>query len=299
MISFLPAPLVGIIGMTLYTLTIIIWFFLLSIATFVRYLVPNKHWRIFFTKFANQLPIYWADSNHLIQWLTTRTAWEVHGFENIKPNDWYLMICNHQSYVDIVTIQRITKHKIPLPKFFMKKELLWQLPFASWCCWMLDYPFMNRYGKEILARHPELKGKDIAATKKSCERFKDTPTTVINFLEGTRFTPEKHQRQHSPYKHLLKPKAGGIAFALAVLGKEFHKIINLTIIYPEGKINGWNFLCGKVKKIIVHAELLEITPDLLGDYENDREFRIYFQNYLNKLWQQKDKLIDKALAKNV
>ena len=182
-----------------------------------------------------------------------------------------------------------------MPKFFLKKELLWSLPIASWACWLLDYPFMHRYGKAFLAKHPELKGKDIENTKKACEKFKHIPTTVTSFVEGTRFSEEKKQHQQSPYQYLLRPKAPGIAFALATMGNYFNNILNITIVYPDGKINLWDFICGNVKNVIVHIDVLPVTADLLGNYENDRDFRIYFQGWLNQLWQQKDTLIAKTL----
>lgn len=291
MLNFLPAPIVGIIAALLYIVSIVFWVGILFLAGAIRFLIPVKRWHHGWTFIMNQLPIYWADTNHFIQWLTTKTTWDVQGFENLKYNDWYLIISNHQSYADILILQNICKHKIPMPKFFIKKELLWTLPFASWACWLLDFPFMSRYGKEFLAKHPEYKGKDFANTKKSCEKFKSIPTTVISFVEGTRFTTKKQQHQQSPYDYLLRPKAGGIAFALAALGEQFHKIINVTIIYPHSKINAWDFLCGKLNKITIHAEILPITPDLIGDYQNNREFRIHFQTWLNQLWLQKDQLI--------
>lgn len=291
MLSFLPAPFIGLIAALLYVLSITLWTGLLFLAGALRWIIPIRRWRQFMMHVMNQMPAYWSDTNHGIQSLTTKIEWDVQGFEKLNYNDWYLMMSNHQSYADILILQRLSKHKIPMPKFFMKKELLWSLPIASWACWLLDFPFMHRSSKAKLAKYPELKGKDIATTKKACEKFKQIPTTVINFVEGTRFTETKHQIQQSPYQYLLRPKAGGIAFALATLGAQFHKIINVTIIYPNTKINAWDFLCGKVKKIIVRAEVLEITPDLIGDYENNREFRIYFQNWLNQLWQQKDELM--------
>jgi len=298
MLSFLPGPIVGSIAALLYIFSIVFWVGVLFLAGAIRFLIPLKFWQRWWIIIMNQLPIYWADTNHAIQWLTTKTQWDFQGFENLNYNDWYLIISNHQSYVDIVALQRICKHRIPMPKFFIKKELLWSLPFASWACWLLDFPFMSRYGKQFLAKHPEYKGKDVAATKKSCEKFKAIPTTVISFVEGTRFTTKKQQQQQSPYQYLLRPKAGGIAFALAALGEQFHKIINVTIIYPKNKINAWDFLCGKVEKIIMRAEILPITPDLIGEYENNRDFRIHFQAWLNRLWEQKDFLIQTSQSKS-
>lgn len=182
-------------------------------------------------------------------------------------------------------------------KFFMKRELLWMLPVAGVACWLMGFPFVSRYSKEYLKKHPEKAGKDLENTKRACEKFKDQPLTIINYIEGTRFTKAKHQRQASPYKHLLKPRAGGFAFVLEALEGHIDYIINTTIIYPDPKTNLWQFMCGKTKKIIVCYEVLPVTKDLLGDYYHDKKFRIHIQHWLNQLWHEKDRLIEKTYEK--
>ncbi len=59
------------------------------------------------------------------------------------------------------------------------------------------------------------------------------PTTVINFVEGTRFTPSKAKQHSSVYRHLMPPKAAGLSLALAGLGDQFEKIVNVTLDYPD------------------------------------------------------------------
>jgi len=237
------------------------------------------------------LPVYWIRGNCFIQELTTSIKWDVTGLEQLTYNEWYLLIANHQSWADILILQDIFNEKIPTLKFFLKKELLWTLPFGSWACWLLGFPFMHRYSKKVLTKHPELKNKDIETTKHACQRFKVAPTVVASFIEGTRFSDRKRRLQESPYQYLLRPKSTGIGFSLAVLGDFFHKILNVTIVYPPKKASLWHFLSGNIKKITVHIEALPITSDCLGDYQNDRQFRANFQKKLNELWAQKDKLI--------
>jgi 1-acyl-sn-glycerol-3-phosphate acyltransferase len=142
-----------------------------------------------------------------------------------------------------------------------------------------------------LKKHPHLKGKDLKITQKACEKFKTMPVSVMNFLEGTRFTPEKHRRQQSPFVHLLKPKAGGIAFVLAAMGEQMHQMLNVTIAYPDGARNFWQFLCGNVREIRVRVESLPIDPELIGDYFTNKKFRVTFQNHLNVMWSEKDALL--------
>ena len=94
-----------------------------------------------------------------------------------------------------------------------------------------------------LKKHPEMRAKDQEATRRACAKFALIPTSVTNFMEGTRFTPAKHARQQSPYRYLLKPKAGGVALALHALGDKFHSILDVTIVYPDGIPGFWSFLC--------------------------------------------------------
>lgn len=246
----------------------------------------------------HNLPEYWTSVLKFVMALFTKTRWHVHGLKNLKNDGHYLMIANHRSWADILVLQRVFSRKIPGLRFFMKKELLWQLPFMGYACKLLGYPFMERYSAEFLQKHPELNGKDIEMTRKACERFKDSPVTFINFIEGGRFTKEKHQKQHSPYKYLLKPKAGGIAFVLAAMGSQLESIIDVTIIYPNMDITFWKFLCGKIPQIHIFIHTIPIKHELFGDYQNDADFRQFFQFWLNEHWAEKDQFITNKLRSN-
>ena len=287
-----------VITAVIYLIILTGWFILLASVGLLRFIIPLKAWRRVGKRLMERLHACWLHSNHLILKYTIPTVWDVKGLEQLCYREWYLLISNHQSWADILVLQYIFSGKIPPLKFFLKKELLWTMPIASWACWLLDFPFMHRYSKEVLAKHPELKNKDVDATKKASLKFKAIPTTVANFVEGTRFSQEKHGRQASPYQYLLRPKAAGIAFSLAVLGDFFHKILNVTRIYPPHQATLFDFLSGSIKKITVNIETIPISKDWLGDYQDDRQFRISFQKKLNELWQQKDQLIKETQLKN-
>lgn len=209
----------------------------------------------------------------------------------LSKHDWYLMIPNHLSWLDIVILTEFAADKIPAPKFFLKRELIW-LPFVGVGAWALDMPFMQRHSSAFIAKNPHLKGKDIETTKKSCEKFKQLPTTVINFVEGSRFTPAKHRLRHSPYQHLLPPKAGGIAFTLAAMGQLFTGLLDVTIRYPE--THGSPMLAmlgGRLSKVVLRVKVKAVTPAIIGDYFNNEAFKLTFQNWLNQLWLAKDQQI--------
>ena len=222
-----------------------------------------------------------------------KIEWDITDIDDLSRNDWYFVNCNHQSWSDIPITQKILNRRIPMLKFFLKKELIW-VPIIGVCWWALDFPFMKRYSLEQVRKNPQLAGKDLATTRKACEKFKETPVSVFNFLEGTRFTQEKHDKQQSPFTNLLKPKAGGAAFVLGSMGEQMHTMLDITIIYPDKDIGPWDLFCGRIKKVVIHFNKIEIPKEFLGkDYSTDPTFKANFQVWLNKVWSDKDALITK------
>lgn len=293
MFNFLPAPIVGVLASILLVLNTLIWASLLLFMAVIKLLLPIPFLRKYFDLLLIKIAEIWIAGNSFWMALTQRTDWDVKGLGQLNYRGWYLVNANHQSWVDILVLQHVFNGKIPLLKFFLKQELI-KVPVMGLCWWALDFPFMKRYSKEYLEKHPEMRGKDLETTRKSCEKFAQVPTSVMNFLEGTRFTLAKHDKQKSPYRYLLKPRAGGLAFALNAMGDKFQSILNVTIAYPEGIPSFWDFLCGKVHKISVHIEELPVPQDFInGDYHEDAQFREEIQNWVGNLWQEKDQLLNK------
>ena len=271
------------------------WVPLLIIGSLFKYTIPVQKSREFFNRILNSVEYGWIAINNQAFRLFHQTRWIVEGADNLKFKDWYLLLPNHQSAADIFVLEKVFHRKIPSPKFFLKWELIW-VPIMGWIWKVLDFPFMKRYSREKIMKKPHLKGKDLEVTRKSCEKFRNIPVAIINFVEGTRFTPAKHARQESPYRHLLKPRAGGIAFVLGAMGDQFHRLLDVTIVYPDGVQGFWGFLCGEVKKVVVHVRDMPIATELIGDYFNDDAFKKQFQDWLNNLWHTKDQLIDDILT---
>jgi len=234
----------------------------------------------------------WAEGVNRTINRTTAVRWDIRCEGSLDPRHSYLVVSNHQSWVDILALLQAFNRKTPYFKFFLKKELIW-IPFLGLAFWALDYPFMKRYSKAHLARRPQDRGKDLEITQQACEKFRDTPVTIVNYLEGTRLTAAKHRAQDSPFRHLLKPKSGGIAFVMAALGKQMRSLLDVTIVYPEGTPPGfWALVSGRVDRVIVDIRQVELAEDLFaGDYANDPRFRIQFQKWVNDLWQAKDQRI--------
>jgi 1-acyl-sn-glycerol-3-phosphate acyltransferase len=295
MLNFLPSIIVFCIASSLLLLNILIWVPILLVMSVVKLILPFKTVRLWMDPVLLTIAEAWISCNSAWMNLTQRTQWDVQGVVGLDPKSWYMVSSNHQSWVDIAVLQHIFNRKIPLLKFFIKQELIW-VPIMGLAWWALEFPFMRRHSKEFLLKHPEMRGKDRETTRIACEKFSLVPTSVMNFLEGTRFTPAKHKSHQSPYKHLLKPKAGGIALALNVMGDKFQSILDVTIVYPDGIPTFLDFLCGKMHRVIVRVNNLPIPTHLLhGDYENDPAFRAAFSQWLQDLWQQKDAQIEALL----
>ncbi|MEJ5362623.1 MAG: acyltransferase [Spirochaetota bacterium] len=276
----------GVVTVLLLVLNTVFWAsFLFPIA--VLKIVPIKIWRKLINKTLDTIACCWIYCNNAGLKITRTINWDVTGVENLSKKSWYIVIANHQSWTDIVVLQKILTGKIPFLKFFLKKELIW-VPILGLAWWALDFPFMRRYSQSFLLKYPHLKGKDIEVTKKACQKFKYIPVSIMNFVEGTRFTPEKHSKQESPYKNLLKPKSGGIGFVFSTMGNMITSILDVTIVYPQGRMSFWDFLCGRVNIIKVHVEEIPVTDDFVGDYVDDPVFKNKFQQWLNDLWYEKD-----------
>lgn len=229
----------------------------------------------------------WIAVNGWWMALVQRIRWDVAGLEGLRRKGWYLVSSNHQSWVDILVLQKVFHRRVPFLKFFLKRQLLF-VPVMGLAWWALDFPFMRRRSGS--------RSEDLATARKACEKFRQIPTSVMNFLEGTRFSRSKHDAQQSPYRHLLKPKVGGLATALSAMGERFDSLLDVTIVYPEGVPSFWDLLSGRVKKVVVRVRELEIPKDLLGgDYEGNADFRARMQAFVQGMWADKDSRIEEIL----
>lgn len=260
----------------------------------VKFLLPITGLRRFLSRILVLIAESWIAVNSGLIRTLGRTEIRVNGIDNLQRQGWYLVICNHQSWVDIPVLQQVFNRRIPFLKFFLKSQLIW-VPVLGLAWWALDFPFMKRYSREQLEKHPEWRGKDVEATRKACDKYRQLPVSVMNFVEGTRFTQAKHDRQKPPFRHLLHPRAGGIAFVLDAMGEMLNAIVDVTVFYPHGRPGVIDLLAGRVRQVNVAVRVIPIPAALLGgDYENDEAFRRCFQDWLNELWASKDRALELA-----
>ncbi|GHF89093.1 acyltransferase [Thalassotalea marina] len=292
MLNFLPSPITGLLSFLFYTINTLFWLVPIIIFSILKALLPFDAWRTFFSYLLDRMASNWVALNTVNQKIFIPTKIKISGLEKLEKKQWYLVIANHQSWVDILILQRVLRGKVPFLKFFLKKELLY-VPFLGIAWWALDFPFMKRYSQSFVKKNPHLKGKDMETTRKACEKFKYKPVSVMSFIEGTRFTEGKHKKQQSPYKHLLKPKAGGIGFVMTAMGEQLNKVLDVTIYYPDKIPSFLDFLCGKVNNVEVNIDIRDIDQALVGDYVNDRAYKIHFQKWVNTVWQEKDDKLER------
>ncbi len=250
----------------------------------------------------------WIDyNNNLIDTILPNIDWQINLPDDLDPNKKYLLICNHQSWVDTSVIQYVSHHpklkpNLPLTRFFTKFDLIY-IPFVGQAFYFLDFPMMKRHSQAKIAKNPKLKNSNLVEAKRACQLLKDKPFVLLNYLEGTRFSKEKHAYQQSPYKHLLKPKAGGISLAISALGDEIDGILDMTIVYPEFKDEPPKYKAlwkGDIQKIGVDIRHLQMPEKLFneikaGGYHKNEQTKKAMYAWLDELWQEKDKRIEEML----
>ena len=286
------STLKGVVTITLMVANVVFWVPILLVVALAKLVVPLRGWRRVVSRWLTALAEAWISCNGAIFRLMGVLRLKVEGLAGLAPREWYLVVSNHRSWVDILVLQEMFNHRIPFLKFFLKRELIW-VPFLGLAWWALDFPFMKRHSSAYLAKHPEARGQDLAATREACAKFAQIPTSVMNFLEGTRFTPQKHAAMKSPYRHLLLPRAGGVAFVLSTMGQMLHSMLDVTIAYRESSPTLWDLCCGRLETVRVHVLKRPIERwTTEGDYNDDPAFRARFQQWLGEVWADKDRRLE-------
>lgn len=301
MLSFLPAPLIFIINMTMISIASCLLAFPLIFLALIRLILPFKV-VLDLVDTLNQLAFRgFCAHNSLLMRITTKVKWDIKGVENVNVKGSCIIISNHLSWTDIVMICHIYRGRIPITKFFLKQSLIF-IPIIGQACYAVGMPFLRRYSRAQILKNPKLKTKDLDSTRKACQSLLVYPSSLVNFVEGTRFTQAKAQAQKSPYQNLMPPKAASLAVALGMIGKNIDCILNTTILYPGQSGQGsifYELLCGRLEKVIARVEVIDketIESKLVGDYMGDKQFKRSFTNELRALWQQKDEQIATLLG---
>jgi 1-acyl-sn-glycerol-3-phosphate acyltransferase len=171
-------------------------------------------------------------------------------------------------------------------KFFTKRQLIW-VPLAGLAMWFLGFPYVRRLSREQISADPSLAELDRQATIASCLGFRDHPTSVLSFVEGSRFTPVKRAAQESRFEHLLNPKLGGVSYVVDALKDQIHKVLDVTIVYPGGVPSFWSLLQGRCQDVEVLVQCRDL-PVTVAEADNAAAIRDGLRPWIERLWQDKD-----------
>ena len=284
--------IIGLITFILIITNLVLGFGLLAILNIPRAFFPSNSLKIYLAKLSNKIGDITVYGCKKIMYVMHQDSIKVFDDKNFEKNSWYMAMSNHQSWADIFILLAVANNRLPLLKFFMKKELIW-IPFVFLANKTLNMPFVNRHSKKDLDKNPNLRFEDYENTLKACKRFQRAPSTIFSYAEGTRNTKEKHLEQKSPYKNLLKPRIGGMATALSAM-PNIETLVDYSLIYKSKKRGAWAFLCGEMKDVKVLVKSHPIPNNLKNkNYSNDEQYRIDFKNWIENIWEEKDKEMEK------
>lgn len=255
-------------------------------------LLTFGEWRRRMILFMGWLGERWVAGNDRIFDLALTTKWDIEGVDGLRRDGHFLIVGNHVSWVDIFAVFRAFRGKVAFLRFFLKRTLIW-FPILGQACWAMEFPFMRRYSPEYLERHPEKRGRDLETTRVFCRRYRRIPVAILSFIEGTRFTREKQEEQDSPYRHLLRPRVGGIGFVVAALGDQFDAMYDVTIVYPHPEVTMWEFATNRVPKVVIRARRIEIPQEFFNAPITELgPARESFKRWIEGIWREKDELMD-------
>ncbi|MEO6103390.1 MAG: acyltransferase [Pseudoxanthomonas sp.] len=295
MLSSIPGALRIPLVVLVIALSTVIHTLVLFAVALLKALVPIGGFRRACGRVLVGIAESWIGVNSWLIDRATATRIMVDATPGLNLQGHYLVLANHRSWVDILVLQYVLNRRVPFMRFFLKSQLIW-VPFLGLAWWALDFPFMKRYSRKVLARRPELAGRDTAATREACEKFRGMPVSIMNFVEGTRPTEDKRLRQDSPYARLLRPKAGGVALVLDAMGEALHSVLDATIAYPAGTPTLADLVAGRIPLVRVDLRERLIPEALRGlDYTADAQARVLYQRWLNQLWVEKDTVLGRLL----
>lgn len=290
----------GAAGLTLFLIATVVMFTPFLLVALVKLVTPSQRIR---RRLTSVLINHGEGWSRILGWIARyvcRIRLEVSGLERTDFHGAYLVVSNHQSWTDIPVLVQALHGQVRFPRFFTKRELLW-VPIIGFSTWAMDYPIMRRYSKKAQRKNPKLKNVDVDATRRACAKYAGIPVTVLNFAEGTRSTRAKRATTRSPYRHLLLPKSGGLALAIQAMDGILDAVLDVTIAYPGvDEPSLWDYCCGRIPVVYFVVRTLDVPASLReGDYSTDPAVRQAFQDWLNKIWAEKDQKLDCLLRKSI
>ena len=281
--KYLIFPFFGTLSAILCTSNLLICVIPITLICSIAYFIPFKTLKQYVMNFIMPIPTAFYMVSYWLLRINIAIDWDIQKPPSVNKKNWYLITCNHLSWLDICAVAGSLSPITSPIKFFLKKDLLWTLPFVGIPCKLLGFPLLERRGKRTKKGYA-----DINSTRKACELVMKYPTSLFMFTEGTRCTPPKQRKQKSPYNYLLKPKAGGTALTLTIMKKQLAGMINVTVNYAPRQFTLLDFMLGRLRKVNLRFDLIPIDEVPIGDYYTNNSDKKHFLEWLNALWSQKD-----------
>ena len=282
-------PLVAPLIIFLVTVVLIIPMLVTAV---VKLLLPLNSVRRPCRRIVTRIAATWVSITAWSLRISYDTRFEITGETDFDRNKSYILLSNHHSWVDVPVLLRVFGLRLPFYRFFLKRSLIW-MPLLGIAFWALEYPFVRFRSSRYLEKHPEKRGEGLAAARRACKHIRGVPTTIVSFPEGAIFTRQRHQRQESRYRNLLRPHAGGPSLVISAMADQLDALIDVTLHYPDGAPGMPDFMCNRVRAVQVHVRRIEFPKSMTrGNYQDDPEFRKRFRHWLNDIWHEKDAIIE-------
>lgn len=173
--------------------------------------------------------------------------------DEIPEKENVIMESNHQNIADIPVMMELgwQKKRLGDYKFFVK-DVIKYVPGPGWGMLFLNCIFVKR--------NWQADKKNIEDTFESLKSNR-LNYWLISFLEGTRITPEKYERnlrfmnrRGLPItKNVMAPRTKGFLATIEALRDNTDAVYNLTIYYPAGIPNMWQLIGGEVDQVVIHV----------------------------------------------
>ena len=275
---------IGTLTVLLMTICLVFWFFVMAPFVVLK-LVPIQSLQSLCSQACVWIAARWVGCNKRIYKLVHRKPVCATTPEGLSPHCSYLVICNHTAWADVIILFDVLHGHMPFGRFFLKKELIW-VPIVGLVCWAMDFPFLKRRNAGASKKNSRSVASDLETTRKTCEMYKKNPVALINFLEGTRFTPDKHLKTKSRYVHLLNPKYGGLSTSIQAMGKQFESLINVRMAYTPTHSNlTWSWLCGQQEKLQIEIEAIPIPDEIIEMCAStNTSSKADFKAWVDQIW---------------
>ncbi|HPW33258.1 MAG TPA: 1-acyl-sn-glycerol-3-phosphate acyltransferase, partial [Arenimonas sp.] len=109
---FLSLPL-AFIAIGLVMLSTVLHTSVLFVMSLLKWLLPFHATRKALSVLLIKIAESWVGFNSFLIDVVTPTKFIVTGMESLKHEGWYLVISNHQSWVDIPVLQKVFNRRIP------------------------------------------------------------------------------------------------------------------------------------------------------------------------------------------